>query len=140
MRVNKIVDWLAKNANEDMYWILVSEDQSQSEYLKSRIPLKLRAKCVFVFPLSELAQNRSDLASAIAKAAAKSMLFTLILNGEIKRSYLTYLYKLFFHLKNLGFCRVIVTAGDNQKIADFCNELNVYYEDLNGNKTKCESR
>jgi hypothetical protein len=64
------------------------------------------------------------------------MLFTLIFDAEIKGGYYKNLHKLFFYLKNLGFCRVIVTRGDDQKIATLCHELNIYYEALYTNGTK----
>ena len=133
MRLNQITDRLTVNTNEDMHWILISENLGASEHLKACIPSNYGVRCKFLYPLSEFVQNRSELASEITKAAANSMLFTLIFDGEIKTEYHKNLYKLFFHLKNLGFCRVIVTRGDNEKIAAFCHELNVYYEALDAN-------
>ena len=133
MGLNQIADRLAVNSNEDMRWILISETQGESEHLKACIPANHATRCKFYYPLSELFKNRSELGSEITKAAASAMLFTLIFDGEIKTEYHKNLYKLFFHLKNLGFCRVIVTRGDDEKIAAFCHELNVYYEALDVN-------
>ena len=74
MSANQIADRLAINTNEDMHWILISQNQCESEYLKASIPSKHRARGAVVYPLSELVQSRSKLASDFTKAAANSML------------------------------------------------------------------
>lgn len=129
----KIVSSLTANTSKDMHWIIISETQRGCADFKARTKNLDSAKCTFVHPLSDLVQNRSQLASKVNQAAASAMCFTLIFDGEIKSEYYHQIYKLFFYLKNLGFSRVILMRGDDKKIAAFCHEFNVYYEALDTN-------
>jgi len=95
-------------------------------------PIKAKGIEVVVYEskfirLSDFCNTRSEAELFVKKTAAGALMFNLVLLGGVKDSYLERLYKLFFHLKNLGFARVVLIGNGNKIIEVYCRELNVYY-------------
>lgn len=127
MVVDNLSNYVIEKFNSDLRWVFIGEEEKAFGDIKSHLPENILKCCDFVARLSEFCHARSEAELSVKKAAADAMMFNLIILGEVKESYLARLYKLFFHLKNLGFARVILIGTGNKHIEQYCKELNVYF-------------
>jgi hypothetical protein len=116
MEVGVLSDYVVAKFNPDLHWIFIGEEEKVFEDIKCHLPDDILRCCDFVFRLSEFCHARSEAELFVKKAAAGAVMFNLILLGEVKESYLEQLYKLFFHLKNLGFARVVLIGTGDKNI------------------------
>lgn len=105
------------------------QDELSCNDFKRSLSSEIQSRCKIFYPIDEFSEVRSTLAKSVTGAAAAAFTFHLIIAGEIKDSYLPQLYKLFFHLKNLGFARVVV-VNEHPKVKYYCDKLNVYYDKI----------
>ena len=130
MRAEIVVNQFIRNFNADVNWIFVGGTTDSESTIKNLIPNDKRGNCSFAFPLSDLWSKYSEAESAIRKTAANSMMFNLVFLENISDDQVSHLYTLFFYLKNLGFCGVILVEDHNTRIQEYCAELNVHYSVL----------
>lgn len=138
MAVDILSDYVIAKFNPDLRWVFIGEEEKAFGDIKSHLPENILKYCDFVVRLSEFCNARSEAELSVKKAAADAMMFNLIILGEVKEPYLARLYKLFFHLKNVGFARVILIGTGNKHIEQYCGELNVFYTVLSKKSNECK--
>lgn len=122
-----IAEYINKFAQRDVHTIYTFQD-GQCANLHSLLDENAKP---FVHPVQIEGSNgilEAEAYTKIVAAAANVMLFSIVVDYEIKTEEYEGWKKLVHHLKNLGFARIVNCHMLNEKILmELCTQYNVYY-------------
>ena len=124
-------EYLKQNSERQIDWIFITSNELfQTVITKFQRDVSERFHYVPSVTLQTESVN-NEIIDNCAKLASNTVLFSIIFELEIPAELESQMERLFFKLKNGGFCRVVNLSHKNQKLLlSLCEKYNVYYDDI----------
>lgn len=118
--------------SESVTWIIMCSDIFEED-ARLNLAKSIISNFQFITLDWEISSSFEPAVRRLQSVAGKSWLFTLVITEVIPSDQYKVFDRMFFQLKNLGFCRVVNLCSGNDLLYSLSSTYNVYFEDMSEN-------